>query len=87
MIFRATQQHATRLASFVALYKTLLLIQRKSNGGVRRSSDTFFAGILGGYAVFGDRNAINEQAGQPLPSCTPIHASVLRLCSMCAQEW
>jgi peroxisomal membrane protein 4 len=61
IVFRATRQHATRLASFVALYKMLLLLQRKANGGVQRRADTFFAGLLGGYTVFGDRNAINEQ--------------------------
>jgi hypothetical protein len=61
VIFRATKQHATNLARFVATYKTLLLIQRKVNGGKARPHDTFFAGLLGGYLVFGERNAINEQ--------------------------
>jgi hypothetical protein len=46
---------------YVALYKTLLLIQKKANGGKARKFDTFFAGLVGGYLVFGDRNAINEQ--------------------------
>ena len=58
---RATRQHATSLASFVAIYKSLLLLQKKLNGGKAKSSDTFFAGLAGGYLVFGDRNAINEQ--------------------------
>lgn len=49
------------LAKFVTLYKTLLLLQKKINGGKVRSHDTFFAGLLGGYVVFGDRTAINEQ--------------------------
>ena len=49
------------LASFVTLYKTMLLIQRKLNNGKERSADTFLAGLVGGYIVFGDRNAINEQ--------------------------
>jgi len=60
-ISRATKQHATNLAKFVAIYKTLLLVQRKLNGGKARPHDTFFAGLLGGYFVFGERNAINEQ--------------------------
>ncbi|KAG6837030.1 hypothetical protein H0H93_015893 [Arthromyces matolae] len=60
-IYRATRQHAFNLAKFVTLYKTFLLIQRKANGGKERSSDTFIAGLLGGYVVFGDRNAVNEQ--------------------------
>ena len=60
-IFRATKIHATNLMKYVALYKTLLLIQKKANGGKERGFDTFFAGLVGGYLVFGDRNAINEQ--------------------------
>jgi peroxisomal membrane protein 4 len=38
-----------------------MLIQQKANGGKARSSDTFLAGLLGGYIVFGDRTAVNEQ--------------------------
>lgn len=60
-IYRATKQHATNLAKFVALYKTFLLIQKKANNGKERNSDTFIAGLLGGYLIFGDRNAVNEQ--------------------------
>ncbi|KAG6866816.1 hypothetical protein C0991_008752 [Blastosporella zonata] len=60
-IYRATKQHALNLAKFVTLYKTFLLIQRKANGGKERSSDTFIAGLLGGYMVFSERNAVNEQ--------------------------
>ncbi|KAJ7102254.1 Tim17/Tim22/Tim23/Pmp24 family-domain-containing protein [Mycena belliarum] len=61
LIFRATKQHAFNLAKFVSLYKTFMLIQQKANGGKPRSSDTFLAGLLGGYIVFGDRTAVNEQ--------------------------
>ena len=46
---------------YVALYKTLLLIQKKANGGKERNFDTFFAGLIGGYVVFGERSAVNEQ--------------------------
>jgi peroxisomal membrane protein 4 len=60
-IFRATKQHATSLCQFVTIYKALLLLQRKLNGGKERTHDTFFAGLFGGYLVFGERNAINEQ--------------------------
>lgn len=31
------------------------------SGGKERSSDTFFAGLLSGWYVFGERNAVNEQ--------------------------
>ncbi|KAG1716342.1 hypothetical protein ID866_826 [Astraeus odoratus] len=47
-IFQATKQHAFNLAKFVSLYKTLLLLQRKANGGKERSADTFIAGLIGG---------------------------------------
>ena len=76
-ISRATKQHATNLAKFVAIYKTLLLVQRKLNGGKARPHDTFFAGLLGGYFVFGERNAINEQVCtafvRPSDLKTPTH--------------
>ncbi|KIM57028.1 hypothetical protein SCLCIDRAFT_1219868 [Scleroderma citrinum Foug A] len=86
-IFRATKEHACNLAKFVSLYKTLLLLQRKANGGKERSADTFVAGLIGGYLVFGERSAVNEQivlyvvsrvlasflprAGTPYSSSTP----------------
>jgi len=75
-ISRATKQHATNLAKFVAIYKTLLLVQRKLNdGGKARPHDTFFAGLLGGYFVFGERNAINEQI--VLYVCSRVVASFI----------
>lgn len=61
MIFKATKQHATNLAKFVTIYKSLLLLQRRANGGKEKSADSFLAGLIGGYVVFGDRTAINEQ--------------------------
>lgn len=64
-IFRATKEHACNLAKFVSLYKTLLLLQRKANGGKERSADTFIAGLIGGYLVFGERSAVNEQVRFP----------------------
>lgn len=61
MIFRATKQHAFNLTKFVTIYKSLLLMQKKMNQGKERSLDTFIAGLVGGYVVFGERNAVNEQ--------------------------
>lgn len=60
-ILRATRTHAVNLASFVALYKSAMLLQRKLNDGKQRKLDTFFAGLVGGFIVFGDRTAVNEQ--------------------------
>jgi peroxisomal membrane protein 4 len=45
----------------VSIYKALLLLQKKVNSGKERSLDTFVAGLVGGYVVFGERTAINEQ--------------------------
>jgi len=45
----------------VFLYKSLLLLQKKFNGGKVHKADTFIAGLIGGYIVFGERNQINEQ--------------------------
>lgn len=61
-IYNATKQHATNLARFVTIYKTALLLQRRVlNGGKQKSSDTFLAGLIGGWFVFSKRNAVNEQ--------------------------
>lgn len=60
-IYKATKQHALNLARFVAIYKTALLAQKTMSGGKERASDTFFAGLLSGWFVFGERNAVNEQ--------------------------
>ncbi|KAI0670146.1 peroxisomal membrane protein 4 [Trametes maxima] len=74
-IYRATKQHALNLAKFVTLYKTLVLIQKKVNGGKERGSDSFIAGLIGGYVVFGERNAVNEQI--VLYICSRVVASFL----------
>ncbi|KZW02058.1 peroxisomal membrane protein 4 [Exidia glandulosa HHB12029] len=61
-IFRATKTHALNLAKYVALYKTLLLLQKKSHGGKPKTGDPFIAGTIAGFAIFGsDRSAVNEQ--------------------------
>ncbi|GAA6020900.1 hypothetical protein JCM10207_003182 [Rhodosporidiobolus poonsookiae] len=60
-VYRATKQHSLNLARFVAIYKTCLLVQKSLAGGKARKLDPFFAGLVGGWAVFGDRNAVNEQ--------------------------
>lgn len=64
VIYRATRQHAFNLAKFVFIYKILLLLQKKINGGKEHNIDTFVAGLIGGYIAFGERNAVNEQVDQ-----------------------
>lgn len=60
-IYRATKQHALNLCKFASLYKATTILLRRTNGGKPRSLDSFVAGCLGGWAVFGERNAVNEQ--------------------------
>ncbi|KDQ54745.1 hypothetical protein JAAARDRAFT_159872 [Jaapia argillacea MUCL 33604] len=75
VIYRATKKHAFNLAKFVSIYKTLLLLQKKIGGDKERAADTFIAGLIGGYVVFGDRNAINEQI--VLYVCSRVVASFI----------
>ena len=58
LIFRATRTHATNLMKYATIYKlTMLLLKHMGNeSGKERSFDTFFAGLTGGYLVFGRRN-------------------------------
>ncbi|KAI7852884.1 putative peroxisomal membrane protein [Circinella umbellata] len=60
-IFKATKQHAQNLGTFAVIYKTAMFIQKKLNGGKHADIHTFVAGLLGGYYVFGENNAINQQ--------------------------
>ena len=59
LILRATRTHATKLAKYATVYKTtmLLLSHMGSDPGKEGHFDTFFAGLLGGYLVFGQRTA------------------------------
>jgi hypothetical protein len=78
VIYKATKQHAINLAKFVTLYKTLLLIQRRANGGKEKNADSFLAGLIGGYVVFGDRTAINEQVRHSIHTYQ-AHTKLLQL--------
>ncbi|KAJ3225072.1 Peroxisomal membrane protein 4 [Clydaea vesicula] len=60
IIFNATFQHSKNLAFFVTIYKTLLILLRRSKGK-ESQSDSFVAGLVGGYIVFGENNGINQQ--------------------------
>lgn len=59
-ILKLTYQHSRNLAFFVTIYKSLLLVQRKVKG-FEHHSDSFLAGIIGGYIIFGTDNAVNQQ--------------------------
>jgi peroxisomal membrane protein 4 len=60
-VYKATKQHSTNLMKFASLYKFVTIFMRRTNGGKERSGDSFLAGCLAGYYVFGERNAVNEQ--------------------------
>ncbi|CAG8463626.1 11645_t:CDS:2 [Scutellospora calospora] len=60
-IFDATKQHSKNLAFFVTIYKTLMYLQKKINGGKEQNGHSFIAGLIGGYIIFGENNNINQQ--------------------------
>ncbi|KAI8915882.1 Tim17/Tim22/Tim23/Pmp24 family-domain-containing protein [Gorgonomyces haynaldii] len=59
-ILKATYQHARNLATFVPIYKALLLGLKKLKGK-EDNLDSFVAGVIGGYLVFGTDNPVNNQ--------------------------
>ncbi|KAI8620595.1 Tim17/Tim22/Tim23/Pmp24 family-domain-containing protein [Chytriomyces sp. MP71] len=70
-IFQATYQHSRNLALFVTTYKTLMVLQRRIKGK-EDGFDSFFAGLIGGYFVFGEDNNINQQINMYLLSRVSI---------------
>ncbi|KAI1847412.1 hypothetical protein JX265_005527 [Neoarthrinium moseri] len=58
LVFRATRTHARNLAKFATIYKTVcyLLKWYGPTPGKEGQYDTFLAGLLGGYFVFGGRS-------------------------------
>ncbi|KAK5036435.1 hypothetical protein LTS07_002162 [Exophiala sideris] len=56
LVLKATRQHARNLAFFAVVYKSTMLLLRllnPTNPGKEGPYDTFFAGLAGGYTVFG----------------------------------
>ncbi|TAQ83589.1 hypothetical protein B7494_g8080 [Chlorociboria aeruginascens] len=58
LIFRATRTHAQNLAKYATVYKLTMLVLKHmgSTPGKEGTYDTFLAGLLGGYLVFGRRS-------------------------------
>lgn len=46
---------------FASLYKLIMISFRRTNAGKERSLDSFVAGLVGGWVVFGERTPVNEQ--------------------------
>ncbi|KAJ4288131.1 hypothetical protein N0V90_012148 [Kalmusia sp. IMI 367209] len=64
LVFKATRQHARNLGLFALVYKgTMLLLRHTSPNGKERHYDSFLAGLLGGYTVFGRtiHNSVSQQ--------------------------
>lgn len=64
LVYKATRQHARNLGLFALLYKsTMLFLRHTSPTGKERHYDSFLAGLLGGYAVFGRtiHNSVSQQ--------------------------
>lgn len=75
-ILTATRQHAVRLGSYVAIYKTVLAILRDlSPSGKQDPNHSFIAGLIGGWYMFGERTPINEQV-----RTAPTHPDCPVLC-------
>lgn len=78
-VLTATRQHAVRLGSYVAIYKTILAILRDlSPSGKQSPNHSFIAGLIGGWYMFGERTPINEQVcmAQTYPDCTVLCGSL-----------
>ncbi|KAJ5818220.1 hypothetical protein N7474_003811 [Penicillium riverlandense] len=56
LVLKATRQHARNLSTFAVVYKTSMLVLKTINptgAGKEGRYDSFFAGLMGGYTVFG----------------------------------
>ena len=64
LILKATFQHARNLATFAAVYKSIVFSLRATSSSRKEASlHTFIAGLLGGYVVFGRgiQSSVNQQ--------------------------
>ena len=59
-ILDLTYQHSRNLAFFVTIYKSLLFLARKLKGQ-EHNIDSFVAGAIGGYIIFGNDTSVNNQ--------------------------
>lgn len=63
LVFKATRMHARNLGFFALIYKASCLALRAARNGREGHYDTFLAGLLGGYWVFGRtiRSSVSQQ--------------------------
>ncbi|RKF61072.1 Peroxisomal membrane protein 4 [Erysiphe neolycopersici] len=90
-VLKATRTHATNLASFALIYKLSLLLLKQFSSDHRKEGtyDTFIAGLIGGYLVFGRRSANGRvssgELDQILLSKLILIAVFARVCLSLAQ--
>lgn len=87
IILRLTKRHALNLACFVTIYKSLLMVFRRTGGGRDRPWHTLLAGGIGGYLVFSPDNPVNNQVasgstGSISPELSDIYVPLRRLSSI-----
>lgn len=64
LIFKATRQHARNLGLFAVVYKTTMSLLRYTHpAGKEAHYDSFLAGLMGGYTVFGRsiKSSVSQQ--------------------------
>ncbi|KAJ5708412.1 hypothetical protein N7488_008213 [Penicillium malachiteum] len=65
LVLKATRQHARNLSTFAVVYKLSMIVLRNLNptgSGKEGRYDSFFAGLMGGYTVFGRQpGSISQQ--------------------------
>ncbi|RMZ89608.1 hypothetical protein DV736_g3150, partial [Chaetothyriales sp. CBS 134916] len=69
LVLKATRAHASNLARFAIVYKSMMLILRIINPahpGKEGHYDTFLSGMVGGYMIFGRGKALNSSVSQQI---------------------
>ncbi|RMD39609.1 hypothetical protein DV735_g5517, partial [Chaetothyriales sp. CBS 134920] len=69
LVLKATRAHASNLARFAIIYKSMMLIQRilnPGNPGKEPHYSSFLSGLVGGYLVFGSGTAVNSSVSQQI---------------------
>ncbi|RMZ85320.1 hypothetical protein DV738_g64, partial [Chaetothyriales sp. CBS 135597] len=69
LVLKATRAHASNLARFAIIYKSMMLIQRllnPGNPGKEPHYSSFVSGLVGGYLVFGSGNAVKSSVSQQI---------------------
>lgn len=77
LVLRATRTHASNLARFAIVYKATCLLLKRAGGGKEGHYDSFLAGLLGGYMVFGSRTRSGKISSVNMQICIYVFARVI----------